>query len=315
MREKARVGRAGRAPEPSSSDPVATIRDKGFLTRILILSHLRASPRATLREVGERIGITMQAVSLYVQTLEQDGHVEAHPSGGRRVTPKGHQWLQDGLLAAKRVIEEALDPLTVIKATSAIAGGRIEAGGRVGLTMENGILMARADRASPSQGHALNAAKSGEEVLVTDLEGVVPLNPGRIFVIRLPRPEDGGSTRVDTSDLAREFGARIYRGTKTGVIGLGARIVAERLGRPIDFEFGAAPAAFHAAELGLDSILLVAGDEFRACMSMLEKLNAQSPQHVVVDVLQAPATRPGRLHGDAPRGERSGSSKLDPRRA
>lgn len=298
MRRESRPKRIARDDGDVAPLQVSTIREKGFLTRILVLSHLRSGPRATLREIGERLGITMQAVSLYVQALEQDGLIEDHPLGGRRLTPRGLQWLQDGLLATKQIVDRALDPITVIKATSAIAGERIEAGARVGLTMEQGVLVARAGEASPSQGRALNAAKGGDEVLVADLEGMVALTPGRILVVRLPRPEDGGSTRVDVGKLTAELGASGNNEAKWGIVGLGARIVAAQLGRTPDFEFGAVHAAFHAAELGLSTVLLVTGDQFRQCMATLEQSNAQSPQHVVTDVVQAATLTD---HRDAPR--------------
>lgn len=288
MRRGQRSGRGNEEGGDAAAHQVSTIREKGFLTRILVLSHLRSNPRATLREMGDRLGITMQAVSLYVLGLEREGLVEDHPLGGRRLSPYGLQWLQDGLVATKHVIDAALEPITVIKATSAIAGERIDRGVRVGLTMERGFLVARPGEDSPSQGRALNDAKGGEELLVTELEGIVELQPGRILVTRLPRPEEGGSTRVDKTKLRDDLEAQSPPEAKLGILGLGARIVAAALGNAPDFEFGAAHAAFHAAELGINSVLLVTGDQFRECMTALEQLNAQSPQHVVIDVIQAP---------------------------
>lgn len=305
VRRERRSGRDDKEGGDATSHQVSTIREKGFLTRILVLSHLRTSPRATLREIGDRLGITMQAVSLYVQGLEKEGLVEDHPLGGRRLTPYGLQWLQDGLVATKHIIDAALEPITVIKATSAIAGERIERGTRVSLSMEHGVLVARTGEDAPSQGRALNDAKGGEELLVAELEGIVELQPGRILITRLPRPEEGGSTRVDKARLLEDLEEQAPPDAKLGILGLGARIVAAALGKIPDFEFGAAHAAFHAAELGINSVLLVTGDQFRECMTALEQLNAQSPQHVVIDVIQAPVIPQAPPAGGQPaRGQR-----------
>lgn len=288
MRRERRSGRGNEHEGKAVGVDVSTIREKGFLTRVLVLSHLRSNPRAALREIGDQLGITMQAVSLYVQGLEKNGLVEDHAFGGRRLTPHGLQWLHDGLLATKHVIDAALEPITVIKATSAIARERIERGARVALTMERGLLVARTGEDSPSLGRALNAAKEEEELLVGELEGMVELQPGRILVARLPRPEEGGSTCVDVAKLRETLQEQSPPDAKLGIVGLGARIVAAAMERSLDFEFGAAYAAFHAAELGVNSVLLVSGDQFRECMTALESSNAQSLQHVVIDVIQAP---------------------------
>lgn len=288
MRSVSSRGKSFTPSRVTGPDALSVIRERGFITRILILSHLRANPHATLREIGERLGVTMQAVSVYLQDMTRAGLMDERSSGGRRLTHSGVQWLQDALLATKNAVDAALEPLTVIKVTSALAADTIAAGAPVGLSMEDGILVARVGKTSSSGGRATNSASRGDEVLVSDLSGIVDLQPGRIHVVRLPGPEEGGASRVDIAGLRQLISPRGSRWSKVGIVGLGARVVSETLELRRDFEFGAAHSAFHAASLGLSSMLLVTGDYLKATIANIEQLNAQTRLAIAVDILQAP---------------------------
>src|SRR5947208_17101383 len=75
--------------------------------------------------------------------------------------------------------------MAFVETTAAMAGGSVHRGGRVGLFMENGVLVAHEGRASPSTGVAVHDASRGDIVGVRDLEGIVALRPGRIVVGRI----------------------------------------------------------------------------------------------------------------------------------
>ncbi|MHB8587202.1 MAG: MarR family transcriptional regulator [Thermoplasmatota archaeon] len=70
---------------------LAELRDKVGVTRMLILAELDHEPGVTLSDVATRLGITVQAVSAYAQTLTKDGLLDAE----RHVTPKGLQALHE----------------------------------------------------------------------------------------------------------------------------------------------------------------------------------------------------------------------------
>lgn len=282
-REGADEARQG--PEKSK---LAQLRESGFLTRVLVLSHFRSHPHATLREIGAPLGVTMQAVSVYVQRLIQEGHLEEAADGGRKLTPRGIQWLQDSLLSARQAIDAALEPMTIIKVTSAVAASAIQTGSRVGLSLEHGVLVARPNHGSASQGRATNDAPAGGEVLVAELEGMVEITPGKIVLLRLPTPEEGGSTRMDPERTGALLNELMARAPRIGIIGVSARVTLAQAEHRPEFEFAAAHAAHHAAQLGFDILLLVSGEHFRETTTTIDQLNSSATQHVGIEVVQPP---------------------------
>lgn len=265
------------------------LRDRTYLTRLLILKELLARPEAPLREVADALDVTPQAVSQHAKQLEQDGLLISH-DGKRDVTTEGVQVLQEGLQRLKRVVDQAAESVRVVRRATAEAASPIRQGQRVGLFMEDGRLVARADRTSTSMGRAAVDAAAGEEVIVDELSGVVPLEPGRIAIVRLPGPEDGGGRAADADAVVQWIEQRGLP-DRVAAIGTGARILARRLGFEVTIEFAAARAAFHAAELGLNVAVFVESDQMLDALSVLDALNEEAKRRIPVETFEAPRTR------------------------
>ncbi|MFO1535011.1 MAG: winged helix-turn-helix transcriptional regulator [Thermoplasmatota archaeon] len=266
------------------------LRDRTQATRILILAHLQSRPGATLSEVAEALGITVQAVSAHARAMARAGWT-ASQDGAYRPTPKGLQALHEGVRQLRDAVAELAAPLDVIQVTSAVAAAPIKAGDLVGLYMVDGDLEARPARDAPSRGRAVADAKPGGEAIVTDLKGIVNLEPGRLVVASLPAAAEGGIARVDRERLRKKLAAAVTP-RKVGAHGTGARILARELakggGPRLDFEFAADRACFNAAECGLDVVLLVTRDRLPEVMQAFERLNAQTLRRVPVELLEAP---------------------------
>lgn len=268
--------------------PAKLLRDKSGLTRLLILAELERERGATLSDVARRLDVTVQAVSTYAKALVKDGLL-ADADGGHAPTPQGLQHLHEGVRQLRAAVDAVATPLAVIHVTSAVAAARVKAGERVGLYMEGGDLAAKPRLRAPSSGRALRDAEPGEEVVVTDLAGLVDLQPGRLVVVAAPSPMEGGIARVDLSRL-RGLLKDQPRAEKTGAVGTGAAILARRLGE-VHFEFAADRAAFNAAERGLAVRLFVSRDRLPGVMQAFEEMNAGTLRRVVVEVVEAPEVR------------------------
>ena len=265
--------------------PARLLRDKSGLTRLLVLAELEREPGITLSEVARRLDVTVQAVSTYAKGLVDDGLL-AGGEHGLALTPRGLQHLHEGVRQLRHAVDAVATPLSVIRVTSAVAAARIKAGERVGLYMHEGDLAARPRHRAPSTGRALRDAEPGEEVVVTDLAGLVDLQPGRLAVVAVPSPGEGGVARVDAPRL-RGLLKDHPRPDKTGAVGTGAVLLAKRLGE-VHFEFAADRAAFNAAERGLAVRLFVTRDRLPGVMQAFEELNAGTLKRVAVEVLDAP---------------------------
>lgn len=276
-------------------DPRRRLRDRTGITRLLILAELERRPGTTLSDVAEALGVTVQAVSAHAKDLGSLGWLRSD-EGAYRATPKGLQALHEGVRHLRDAVGELAAPLDVIQVTSAIATAPVQAGDAVGLFMEEGELAARparegsGSRDAPSRGRARTSAKAGEEVVVGDLQGMVRLEPGRLTIVSLPGPAEGGIAGVDRDALRRMLAKRPAR--RLGAHGTGARVLARWLAKDgtgrLDFEFAADRAAFNAAERGLDALLLVTRDRLPEVMESFERLNAATLRRVPVELVEAP---------------------------
>lgn len=270
-------------------EPPRRLRDRTAITRLLIVAELQRQPGATLSEVADALGITVQAVSVHARALAAAGSLRLE-GGSYQVSPKGLQSLHEGVRHLHDALNALSAPLDVIQVTSAVAAAPIAKGQPAGLYMEDGDLAARPSGTAPSRGKALNAARAGEEVIVGELQGMVRLEPGRLSIVSLPGPAEGGTARVDRAALAQML--RQHKPAKVGAHGTGARILARALAKEgpwrLDFEFAADRAAFNAAERGLDVLLFVTRDRLPEVMEAMERLNAGTLRRVPVGLAEAP---------------------------
>lgn len=287
------------------------LRDRTGITRLLILAELERRPGTTLSDVAASLGVTVQAVSAHAKELATLGWLRSEV-GAYRATPKGLQALHEGVRHLRDAVGELAAPLDVIQLTSAIAAAPIQAGDVVGLYMEEGDLAASPAKDAPSRGRARNAAKAGEEVIVGDLQGMVKLEPGRLTLVSLPGPGEGGVAAIDLDALRKALGRKpgvksaggsgAGQPPRVGAHGTGARIVARRLAKEgharLDFEFAADRAAFNAAERGLDVLLLVTRDRLAEVMESFDRLNTATLRRVPIELVEAPE-RTERMERDA----------------
>jgi putative transcriptional regulator len=258
--------------------PVRLLRDKAALTRLLLLLELQRGTHTKLRGLADKLGMTVQGVSNYVQELQRAGLVRA-ARGRYELTPKGRQALQEGVGELKGFADAAYQRIHVIERCAARAGQRVRAGEPVGLFMEEGVLVARPGARSPSQGVAAQDARAGDLVDVRGLEGLVALRAGRVHVLEVPAAAGDGTARAAQA-LARWKG----RAQRVGAWGTEAHVLAERAGLGPDFAFAPAHACHHAAQLGLDALLLVSPGQLRFAWDELEALNEDAPRPVRIDL-------------------------------
>lgn len=269
--------------------PLRPLRDRTATTRVLILAALESRPTATLSDVADGLDVTVQAISAHAQEMARQGLL-AVEEGVYRPTAKGRQALHEGVRQLRDAVATLAAPLDVIQVTSAVAAAPVSEGDEVGLFMAGGELEARPGAHAPSRGRAARSAKAGDEVIVTDLKGMVKLEPGKLALVSVPGPGEGGIARVDVARLRKTLAG--HKAAKVGAHGTGAAILARRLAgdlfETLDFTFAADRAAFNAAERGLDVLLLVTRDRLSEVMQSFERLNASTLRRVPITVVEAP---------------------------
>lgn len=259
---------------PALPHCVRLLRDKAGLTRLLVLLELQRTTHTTLRTLAQRLDITVQGVSNYVAEMERTGLVRT-AQGRYEVTPKGAQQLQDDLGEIKGFVDVSYQRLSVVDRCAALAAGRVAEGEGVGLFMEAGLMVARPRADSPSRGIAAHDAAAGEVVQVEGLAGLVALRPGKLTVLQVPSVE-GKATKV----AARALKAWLRKespGARVAAMGTEAQVVARAAGLDAML-FAPAQAAHHAAQLGLDAVLLASADQVRFAAADLDRRNEDAPE-------------------------------------
>ena len=175
-------------------------------TEMLIMARMLEDPAMKLRDVSADLGITVQAVSQYVSAMRKAGIVKEH-KGKLMPTRKGMQILQEHFNVLKNDVDAVLRRIMVVDSCTAIAGKEVEKGDKIGLVMEDGMLMAYPGGKASSKGVALESASVGDDVLVGHLEGIVDMALGSLLIIETPSELDGGSKKADIERARKKIEA------------------------------------------------------------------------------------------------------------
>jgi len=246
------------------------LRNLRTSTRLLFLYEVTTSRHTRLRTIGERLGMTIQGTSEYAHGLEEDGLLSL-ASGEYRATKKGIEFLHDHMQELRSFVDRAGKEMAFVETTAAIAGGSIHRGARLGLFMEDGVLVAHEGRASPSTGVAVHDAAKSEFVRVHNLEGIVALRPGRIVVGRIRSASLG---RKGAGAASR----RVLRSTgkiTVAALDIAGVVFARELGLKPRIEFGVLPATVEAAERGVNVLLLLPEERVAEAVQAIETANAR----------------------------------------
>lgn len=229
---------------------------------VILLELLRKGPlRAS--ELVDPTDLTLQGVSYNLNQLEDQDLVRFEGEDGRlaRITEEGIEALHDHFLGLKAFVDHALGEMMHVEECVAIADEPLDPGAEVGLFMEHGRLVARAEE-SPSTGRVRKGGPEGALVTVSGLSGVVDLEPGTIDLVRLPPPAS-----LPSPDRLAEVVEGIQGSWDViATAGLEGRILAKRAG----LEAPAGPIAFaaehvarQAAQVGLDVLIVAAWEDAR----------------------------------------------------
>jgi len=246
---------------------IEVLRNKNLTTRFQILVEI-ANAGATIqqREIAKTLNITPQAVSDYIAQLAREGLRVAEGRARYRVTNEGVNWIIKTLRELGDYNTFIQRAITNLSTCAAIAADDLKKGQKVGLKMKNGLLLATSGKESKASGTAISAAKAGEDVGVSGIEGIVPLEVGRVTILRVPGIQRGGSSKVNY-DILKE---RLAKSDLVTALGLEALAALRKSGTGFQ-HYGAAAAAIEAAQSGLKPLVVCVDSEAADLIARLEK--------------------------------------------
>lgn len=254
------------------------LRDLRLGTKLLILLEAARDPNVKLKAIAGRLGMTVQGVSEYMHRMREEGLL--HEIGGYRPTKKGVQFLHENLQELRKFVEESWKGTMIITSCSALAMDSISKGERVGLFMDDGLLCAYSGKDSTSTGVAECDARAGEIVIIKDLEGIVELRPGKIYMLRAHRAMLTGDDAKQMSVLRHRI--NVARGAVVAVHGLDAQVLAKQLGLMTDIRFSPIESTIEASQKGLDVLLIISSELADDLLARVKEENFLSEERIVV---------------------------------
>jgi putative transcriptional regulator len=252
-----------------AGDRAGVLRSKRDATRYQILVEIaQRQPAVSQQEVADAIGVTAQAVSDYLQGLVAEGYVEKHGRGRYEVTNEGVDWLMSRTEALRDYVSHVSeDVLGRVEVDTAIATATIDEGQPVSLSMRDGVLRATPGSAGSATGVAVTSAEAGQDVGVTEFEGLVDYEWGEVRVVSVPRVHEGGSTAIDADALVERAAALDL----LAVAGGEALAAVSRADLDPDIRFGVPAAVTEAAHRGLDVLVVASVTELSAITDALRE--------------------------------------------
>jgi putative transcriptional regulator len=259
----------------------SVLRNKRDATRYQILVQIaERQPAVSQQEIADAIGITSQAVSDYLRDLIQQDYVRKHGRGRYEITKEGVDWLisqTDQLRGYVRHVSE--DVIGEVEVETALATAPVGEGQTVSLSMRDGVLRATPGGAGNATAVAVTDAEADRDVGITNFEGVVDYEPGRVTIVSVPRVREGGSRAVDRATVAEGVQAHDL----LAVAGTEALAAARAADVEPEIRFGSPAAVQEAAIKGLDVLLLATTTEVAAHTN---KLSEENVSYEVVDAAE-----------------------------
>jgi putative transcriptional regulator len=246
---------------------IEVLRNKNLTTRFQILVEIaNAGPTVQQREIAQNLNITPQAVSDYISQLSAEGLLAAEGRARYRVTTQGVNWIIKTLRELGEYNVFIQRAITNLSTCAAIAGDDLKKGQRVGLEMKDGLLYASSRRNQEASGTTITSARAGEDVGISGIEGIVPLEVGRVTILRAPGIQLGGSKKVNYEILRERLAKSDF------VTALGLEAMAALRKTKADFQhYGAVAAAIEAAKSGLKPLVICVDSEAADLIARLEQ--------------------------------------------
>jgi cobalt/nickel transport system ATP-binding protein len=189
----------------------------------------------------------------------------------------------DSPLTMLNFVESVSKPFDVLKVRCAIAGTDVYSGETVGLVMKNGTLCTTRKNTGMNTnttafGRVMHNARAGEDIVVSEMTGILSSKTGDIHIVPIPRIIEGGSRAVDLETIHTII-ARLSP-HKIGAMGTSAKVVVRKAGIHCDFEVDVIQSSILAALRGLNVMVFATGGMVDRVIQKIESNNKQGGQQI-----------------------------------
>lgn len=258
-------------------------RKKGEITRFQILAEIaKEEPHLRQKDIADKLGITVQAVSENIKSLVDEGFVTTGKGHANyKITKRGIDKVKKEAVNLRKYSDQVLEIMNTYKSIwPAIACHNYKSGDKVYLEMDEGTLYA-VHHTTPAHAEVLKDVKKGHDVALINLGGTIPLETGNVVVIKLPPISQGGSGASDLKRIRQIYNDFPDGFDRVGIMGTVSRAVTDKIGIEADFEFATPHATVAAAKRGLNVLVFAVG---RMTRSITSKLDYEGINYIIEDV-------------------------------
>ena len=263
---------------------IEILRNKNLATRFQILVEIANSgPNIQQQDIAKKLYVTPQAISDYTRQLVEEGLLVSDGRSKYRITSEGVNWVIKVLRELRDYDTFVEQAITSISVCTAVADVNLSKGQTVGLEMKDGLLFATSKVNKGAKGIASSAARVGEDVGVSNIEGIVDLKLGKITILRVPNIQRGGSKILDMEQLKNKISDRKL----VGGIGIEAIVALKKLNIKHFYAYGVTEAAIEAAKSGRWPLIVCVDDEVP---SLTRRLGKEYIEYELVDIRKGKET-------------------------
>lgn len=217
---------------------------------LLKISHGEKSIAAISRELST----TIQGIRYYVQDFIKRGLITEN----LEITKNGVEFMHKNLAWVKDFLMSDIDELYSGSKWETISDGKVSRGDIVSLIMKDGYLHAIPGKSDDANAIATMDAGVGETLMVSNLEGIIRIKPGRVTVLYITedRLKNIDEIRASIKDKLSATGK-----ITIGIIGETARTIFTGLSGFEPIEYSAMEASFESAIRGVNAVVILS--EFR----------------------------------------------------
>lgn len=254
-------------------------KKRGALTHFQILSEIsKQEPHLKQKDLAQRLGITIQAVSENIKTLTELGYITSKEGRAPyKITQKGILKVKKDAITLKKYSDSVLETMNYYKSVwPAIATDDLKEGDEVGLYMENGLLYASLNTDESACADVLFDCEKGFDVALSNLRGTIDIKESSVIIITVPPIKQGGSEVTDLDKIKeiydtkhKDFG--LDQIDRVAAIGTIAHAIANNLNIPVNIEFAVTDSILSANRKGLNVLLIAVGDMTKNISKRLEE--------------------------------------------
>ncbi len=244
------------------------LHNKNSSTRFQILVEIASKgPAIEQKAIAANMGLTPQAISEYLKHMTAEGLVSAEGRSRYRVASTGVNWMLKELRDLNDYVNLAEKAVTDITINAALAADEISQGQEVGLVMKDGILTARHKKDGGAWGIASQNARSGEDVGVGNIKGIIALAKGSVTIATVPGILEGGSRKADTPQLKKLVEGKSH----LAAAGIEAYAALKQIGVEPRYFYAVPQVAVEATRYGLEVVIVVVSEELPGLIKSLSE--------------------------------------------